>query len=512
MFRVTDYPLLVFVISFVVLLLSVTTGGRLLTRLQKPDQDAREDLSLVVSATLTLLGLIIGFTFSMAIGRYDQRKNLEEEEANAIGTEYLRVDLLPAAEAARARALLKDYLHQRILFYTTRDLEAVRQIDARTAQLQKELWSTVVQAVGASPQLPPATLAAAGMNDVLNTQGYAQAAWWNRIPPAAWMLMLSIAVLSHMLVGYGARSVTTQRTFLLFLPLVMAIAFFLIADIDAPRGGVIRVQPQNLVSLAESLGSQMTLDRFSVWWILFGTISLVLGCIEIGILRGRKRLRSGKGKLEVSGAMVAAVMGLLSFLLAFTFNAAATRAEARKALVVREANAIEQTWRRAGFLEEEPRAAMRGFLRDYLDVRVKVVSGEMDLSLALRETGALHDKMWAIAEEAGRRNQGSIATGLLVQSLNEVIDLHLERVTMGVRNRVPPTIWATLYLLLMAAMVMLGAQIGQSEARHFDLEIAIAITFSTVLFLITDLDRPQEGLLRVSQEAMMDLQAKLHTN
>jgi hypothetical protein len=256
MIRITDYPLLVLVISFVVLFLSVRTGSRLLTKLPKPEQRARENLSLVLSATLTLLGLIIAFTFSMAVGRYDQRKNLEEEEANAIGTEYVRADLLPAEDAARVRALLKDYLGQRILFYTTRDRERVRQIDARTAQLQKELWSAVVHGVQATPQLPPVTLAAAGMNDVLNSQGYAQAAWWNRIPPAAWVLMLVIAVMGHLLVGYGVQNFTDERAFLLVLPLVMAIAFFLIADIDAPRSGVIRVQPQNLMSLAESLGPQ----------------------------------------------------------------------------------------------------------------------------------------------------------------------------------------------------------------------------------------------------------------
>lgn len=256
----------------------------------------------------------------------------------------------------------------------------------------------------------------------------------------------------------------------------------------------------------------MFLDRLSVWWILLGTMGLVFLCIEIGIRRGRARLRSGKGKLEVSGAMVGAAMGLLSFLLAFTFNAAAARAEARKGLVVKEANAIEQAWLRAGFLEETSRAAMRGLLRDYVDVRVKAALGEIDLSQALRDVASQHDRMWALAEEAGRHEPGSISLGLLVQSLNEVIDLNLERVTMGIRNRVPPTIWGTLYLLLMVAMIMLGVQIGQSEARHFDLEIALAITFATVLFLITDLDRPQQGLLRVSQEAMVELQTKLHAH
>jgi len=253
MFRITDYPLLAFAVSFLTLLISITAGSRLFARWRAPDHSSKDSLALVLSTTLTLLGLIIAFTFSMAVGRYDQRKNLEEEEANAIGTEYLRADLLPAAEAARVRALLKDYLAQRILFYTTRDAAEVRKIDGRTAQLQSELWSTVARASAAAPLSPSVTLVTEGMNDVLNSQGYTQAAWWNRIPRAAWILMFAIAILSHLLVGFGVQNFASERAFLIALPLVMAIAFFLIADIDAARAGVIRVEPQNLMSLAGSL-------------------------------------------------------------------------------------------------------------------------------------------------------------------------------------------------------------------------------------------------------------------
>ena len=114
-------------------------------RKRKPNlgEDTRRDLDVVVTSTLTLLGLIIGFTFSMAITRYDQRKVYEEAEANAIGTEYVRADLLPPADAARVRVLLKEYLDQRILFYKTRGGEELRQVNDKTAQLQTELWSTV---------------------------------------------------------------------------------------------------------------------------------------------------------------------------------------------------------------------------------------------------------------------------------------------------------------------------------------------------------------------------------
>ena len=248
----TDFPLFVFVLSFFVLSLSVLSGASFLRRRRKLDEDKRQDLGVILAATLTLLGLIIGFSFSMAMSRYDQRKNYEATEANQIGTEYARADLLPASDAAKVRALLKDYLDQRVLFFLTRDEQQIRQINARTAQLQTELWSAVLAPAAAQPT-PTVALAVEGMNDVLNSQAYTQAAWWNRIPIAAWALMAAIAIFSNVLVGYGARMVKVEGILLLILPLVVAIAFFLIADIDSPRGGVIRVNPQNLVSLAEFL-------------------------------------------------------------------------------------------------------------------------------------------------------------------------------------------------------------------------------------------------------------------
>jgi hypothetical protein len=246
----TEYPPLVFVVSFFVLWLSTRIGTRL--RRRNLDQEVREDFGVILAATLTLLGLIIGFSFSMATSRYDQRKNLEEAEANAIGTEYVRADLLPPADAVKVRALIRSYLDQRVLFYTTRDEQQLRQIDARTAQLQTELWSALLAPAAAQPT-PVVALAVSGMNDVLNSQGYTQAAWWNRIPVAAWGLMAAIAICSNLLLGYGARNAKAERGLHVVLPLVVSISFFLIADIDSPRRGVILVNPQNLASLAESL-------------------------------------------------------------------------------------------------------------------------------------------------------------------------------------------------------------------------------------------------------------------
>ena len=180
MINAMDNPLLVFVLSFFVLSLSARIGASFFRRQRKLEGEIREDFGVILAATLTLLGLLIGFSFSMAISRNDQRKNYEEAEANAIGTEYVRAGLLPAADAAKVRALLRNYLDQRVLFYTTRDAQQIRQINARTAQVQTELWSAVLAPAAAQPT-PMVALAVSGMNDVLNSQGYTQAAWWNRI-------------------------------------------------------------------------------------------------------------------------------------------------------------------------------------------------------------------------------------------------------------------------------------------------------------------------------------------
>ena len=255
MATLTHNPLLLLPISFAVLWLSAWIGTAGFKGLRVQAASQHEDFAVVQGATLTLLGLIIGFTFSMALTRYDQRKNYEEEEANAIGTEFLRADLLPQADRMKVRELLLGYLEQRVLFYTTRDEQQLDELDARTAKLQSALWTAVQVPANAQPT-PVMALAVAGMNDVLNSQGYTQAAWLNRIPAGAWGLMAAIAVCATLLVGVGARSGKSGHGILVVLPLVLSIAFFLIADIDSPRRGIIHVEPLNLHSLTKALRTQ----------------------------------------------------------------------------------------------------------------------------------------------------------------------------------------------------------------------------------------------------------------
>jgi len=236
--------------------LSVWFGNAVLSRYRTKDTETSEDLGVIQTATLTLLALIIGFTFSMAIDRHDNRETLEEGEANAIGTEYLRADLLPANASEITKDLLNQYLEQRILFYSRQSKEKIQEIQQKTDVLQNALWSEILPVAHSQPT-PAIALVISGMNDVLNSQGYVQAAWWNRIPYPAWALMAAIALCANILVGFGARNFKKNVGLFMIFPFVTSVSFFLIADIDSPRGGVIRIEPRNLIILKQNLNPKV---------------------------------------------------------------------------------------------------------------------------------------------------------------------------------------------------------------------------------------------------------------
>jgi len=245
-----DNPFIVFGVSLVAQWCAAYAGDVLRRSVRPVPSEERDDFDTVLTATLTLLALIIGFSFSMAVSRYDLRKNYEEAEANAIGTEYVRAQLLPAETAMETRALLRKYLDQRVAFFAASGVDQANQTIAETAKVQSALWSIVAGAAAVQPT-PVVALVVSGMNDVLNAQGYTQAAWWNRIPGPAWALMGLMAIFSNLLLGYRERK--TTFLVLLVLPVIVSIAFLLVADIDSPHGGIIRVAPQNLLAVSQAM-------------------------------------------------------------------------------------------------------------------------------------------------------------------------------------------------------------------------------------------------------------------
>ena len=244
---VFDSPYIVFAFALVVQGLAAYAGDLFRAKVRPLRKEERQDFDILRTASLTLLGLLIGFSFAMAVSRYDQRKNFEVAEAKAIDAEYLRANLMPAEDAAHVRALLRQYISQRIAFYLAADDRRLGQIDAETKKLQADLWSTVVRVAQPTPMV---ALVVSGMNDVLNSQGDTQAAWSNRIPISAWALMILIAIACNLMLGYNEHR---ANWFLLILPFIVSISFFLIADIESPRGGVIRVHGYDLTAQSQSM-------------------------------------------------------------------------------------------------------------------------------------------------------------------------------------------------------------------------------------------------------------------
>jgi len=251
------------------------------------------------------------------------------------------------------------------------------------------------------------------------------------------------------------------------------------------------------------------LDLLPIWGVFLATVAVVLLAVEGGFRLGQyRRRRSEQEDKPPVGEMVAATLALLAFMLAFTFGLAASRFDVRRGLVIDDANAIGTTYLRAGLLPEPHRSDVRSLLREYVDVRLEAVQpGKLSRSIGRSEE--LHARLWAHAVAVGEKNPGSIVVGLFIASLNEVIDLHAKRLALGVRNRIPGTIWAALSFVTIIGTSVMGYHAGLAGSGRSLALLALVLAFSAVVTLIADLDRPQEGLLRVSQQTMIDLQKTL---
>jgi hypothetical protein len=251
------------------------------------------------------------------------------------------------------------------------------------------------------------------------------------------------------------------------------------------------------------------LDRFPLWLLLAAAVALFLLAVEIGYRFGRWRHARSPGERDTPvGAMVGSILGLLALVLGFTFSLAASRFDARRQVVLEEANAIGTAYLRARLLPKPQRNETARLLREYADVRLRgVETGH--LAEALSQSEVLHEHLWTEATAAADADGGSIMTGLFIQSLNEVIDLHAKRVQIGVRSRIPWIIWLGLNGLALVSMGAVGYQAGLSATARSPAMLGLVLAFAFVLFLIADLDRGHEGLLQVSQQAMVDLQESM---
>jgi hypothetical protein len=221
------------------------------------------------------------------------------------------------------------------------------------------------------------------------------------------------------------------------------------------------------------------LDPFPLWSILPLTIVFGLGAFEFGyrIAHYRQQLRQEEKESPVGG-MVAGTLGLLAFMMAFTFGLAGSRFEDRRQVVLDEANAIGTTYLRAAMLPEPMRTEVKNLLREYADVRIEAVQQPGKLDQALAKSEELHERLWAQAVAVTEKDRSPIAA-IFVESLNQMIDLHATRVQAGLRSRVPAVIWIVLYVLAILAMEMIGYHAGLANSRRSIAAVALIIGLSS---------------------------------
>jgi len=251
------------------------------------------------------------------------------------------------------------------------------------------------------------------------------------------------------------------------------------------------------------------LDLVPLWALFVIESALLWAVMEAGYRLGKWRHAHMPDEREQPvGAMVASILGLVALVLGFTFSLAASRFDARRTGVLEEANAIGTCYLRSRLLPEPEHAEIAGLLQEYVSMRIRGTSGG-DPNEAIRRSEELHELLWRQAKSAAEKDTHSITTGVFIQSLNDVIDMHAKRLLVGIRSRIPLVIWLGLFGLSMLGLAAVGYQAGLTTTRRSPAMGALVMAFSIVLLLIADLDRGQEGLLQVGQQAMVDVQRSM---
>ena len=238
------------------LLLSIETGYRLGDKAPTALPDSAKSQVLAISgAIFGLLALFLGFTFSMSLGRFDQRRELVVREANAIGTTYLRSKLLPEPDRHAVATLLRSYVDARLDFYNLRDDQGqFRNVIDRTEKLQNDLWVQVATVVKKDDRPVTTGLFIQSLNEVIDLHAERVAAMENHVPESVLLLLFLVALLSAMLVGYSCGLAKRRHLFSTsIVALLIGIVSIAIIDLDRPTRGLVRVSQNSMIQLHDSM-------------------------------------------------------------------------------------------------------------------------------------------------------------------------------------------------------------------------------------------------------------------
>ena len=216
-------------------------------------------IASLAGTQLAFLALLIGFTFSMALSRYSERKAILQREVNDLGTCYLRTDILAAPYAEEAKALLRQYVKIRVEdFAELNDDAREAEFTRRTDAVQERLWANAMSAIRAEKRLdaPITALYVNSLNQVLSDRSErAYSLVSNHLPEAIIWLLIAVAMLTVGLSGYSS-GLHLRRSPIVRVVLIVStvMAIVLIVDLDRPRRGVIRIDQSAMFELVDALG------------------------------------------------------------------------------------------------------------------------------------------------------------------------------------------------------------------------------------------------------------------
>ena len=202
--------------------------------------------------------------------------------------------------------------------------------------------------------------------------------------------------------------------------------------------------------------------------------------------------------------MVGGLLGLMAFLLAFSIGIVINQHNSRREMVVTEANAVGTAYLRVGFLDDPDRTKARDLLREYVEIRLVAADDPTMFETVVARSEEIHGVLWSIMEDNVRLGDGSDILALVVESINEVIDVHALRLEVA-QLRLPRLLGIVLYAAVILSFLLVGVANSADGKRDPIAIFLFALAFSVVLMVLIDLDGPQEGLLNVSQTAMSDL-------
>jgi hypothetical protein len=212
------------------------------------------DVGTLAAASLGLLALLIAFSFSMAASRYDLRRNMVLEEANAIGSTANFTLMLPAQVQQPILSLLHDYAAVRIAIGVPFDPSKMQRDTARSLELQTRLWQQSIAVIAANPQSAPAGRFIASLNEMNNVHEKRLTALRNHVPVVVMVMLVAMAMVALGFTGYNAGVVGARRRLpSLIMSVTVALLLMLIVDLDRPYRGLIQVPNQALVEAAQNI-------------------------------------------------------------------------------------------------------------------------------------------------------------------------------------------------------------------------------------------------------------------